>query len=373
MVEPEPVRSLVLGFLSVSEALARARLVCRSWSRTLAAWDTVTNVRALQAALRPRALELPHTSSLSQLELDMEVGRLEDLSPTLPPSLVRVNLAGWPIRNHTLLRLGPRIRSLDLRKTLACTDGLLTCLCSLPELEELWLPGNPRVPDFLRRAAAVPGLTSRLRLLYLSAHVAEDELHFVTAFWALESLEIPYCKLQNLDWLRHFTRLRSLALTNLTMTWSVADFPLLPGLRSLDLSRFQSLDLEEFYDICRLSLTSLILHGASVSVGVDWSDLRRLKKLERLDLSFMQLPSSAFEAMRDLPLRELVLQGNRGGPVYYLEGHPTLERLDLEAAFGLLAQWLDTLPRLRWLSLKRTAVASRNLATLFQRGVVVLT
>jgi len=73
MVEPEPVRSLVFGFLSVSEALGRARLVCRGWSRTLAAWDTVTSVRALQAALRPRALEL---------------------TPTLTSSLTRVNVAG---------------------------------------------------------------------------------------------------------------------------------------------------------------------------------------------------------------------------------------------------------------------------------------
>jgi len=129
-------------------------------------------------------------------------------------------------------------------------------------------------------------------------------------------------------------------MTNLVMTWSVADFPLLPSLRSLDLSRLQSLDLESFYDICQLSLTSLSLHGASVSVGVDWSDLRRIRKLERLDLS---------------------------------------ERLDLAAAYALLAKWLGTLPLLQWLNLKRTELASRNhladrnLATLFQRGVVVLT
>jgi len=318
-MDVQPVRSLVFGFLTVSDALVNARLVCKAWSATLAAWDKVTSPGALRCALRAS------------------------------------------------------IQSLNLKKTqLDLHDVLDLFVGGLPRLERLRLP-KLDMTEFLKRVPEDCKL--RLKLLDFSPGGCTRGLKLLKAFPNLRYLELPgleFSRPRSVTPLGSLTRLSHLGLSG-SLFANHRCFPLLPRLRELDLSfsgYFGSQRHSFFADICQLSaLVLLNLAGATWLDGVDWVDLHKLRKLEKLDLSRTRLQREAFQVVRHLTLRALHLVGER---LSELRGHPTLEELLIVRVQESDVECLLSMPRLqRVYCSNAAAVLDLHLQPLRDHGITV--
>jgi hypothetical protein len=276
-MEVQPVRSLVFGFLTVSDAVVNARLVCKAWSTTLAAWTTITSPGAMRCALRAS------------------------------------------------------IQSLNLKKTqLDLQDVLDLFVCGLPRLERLWLP-KLDMTEFLKRVPEDCKL--RLKVLGFAHGGCTRGLKLLKDFPSLRYLELPgleFLRPRSVAPLGSLTRLSHLRLSGALFV-NHPRFPLLPRLRELDLSfsgYFGSQRHSFFADVCQLSaLVVLNLAGATWLGGLDWDQLRKLRKLEKLNLSRTRLQREVFQVLRHLTLRALDLEGVPDTWLSELRRHPSLELL----------------------------------------------
>jgi Leucine-rich repeat (LRR) protein len=327
------LRGQVFGFLSVDEVVTNLYLVCSAWNRTRAAWSSVSCVRALELALRPRSVDLRDTKTLTA----------EDLLLVSQPSLRSVGLPRLELERF--LELAVQLELVSELRVLSCKDD-----------------SNART------------------FVVLQSSTLLKCLHLLATFHQLISLDLPNCCLETpaqLAPLQALTSLERLSLRSADFTiFPARGFPKFRTLRSLDLTWIHTLSTFLLQDICaNTTLRSLKLgYSTATATTKDWSSLSLLRELEELDLSGTLLNQQLLDALRSLrELTTLTLDSVKGEWLHRLRGHPTVRRLSLARVSAGRDDlgFLNSLPALEWLSLEygRHRFKYRGLEL---RGVVVL-
>lgn len=374
-MEHAELRQLVFGFLDLRQLVTRAWLVCRGWSGTRAAWDTVTEPAELALAVRPKTLDLRSARNLDLLTALPQLRSLQQVSFAWRQHFYHVTDAHLTFLSTNLHTLDLSYATLPLKRILAiCSD------CD--SLTALSLPIGEHAEAFVVQAVSIPGFVLRLQKLVMR-HVSQRAFALLANFQALIILNVTSVwreedeedALTRLDDLASLSGLEELQLH----CRNCESFAPSRSLRRLDIT-VSTLSSACWREICvTRTLRSLDFVHTQWDAGVliDWSWLPRLRDLTSLELGGGNWPRETFQAVRALPvLKDLKICTWRGDGVWLAElrEHRSLERVDLASsnAGPEQAAFLLSLPRLRWTRLGGRVLREHALVSeLRERGVAV--